>query len=64
MKSLKWKVQFEVEVDQEWIEDGFNMTEERLLSSLRNDWLLIDGIKNVVIKSPNPKIIQNMQGYN
>ena len=62
MKKLKWKVQFEIEVDPMWVQDGFNMTEERLLTSLNDDWLIQNGIKNVVIKSPNPKLIQSLQG--
>jgi hypothetical protein len=61
MKALKWKVQFEVEVDREWVEDGFDMTHERLFASLRSDWLLINGVKNVVIKSPSPKLIRSLQ---
>jgi len=61
-KPLKWKVQFEIQVDREWVEDGFDMTEERLFASLNSDWLLINGVENVVIKGPSPKLIQSLQG--
>ena len=61
MKPLKWKVQFEVEVDREWVEDGFDMTETRLLMSLGDDWIIQNGIKNIVIKSPSPKLIRSLQ---
>lgn len=64
MKKFKWTVEFEVA--EAWVEDGFDLTDERALDMLSNDlrWANIGtelGAK--VIKAPSPKVIRKVQGY-
>lgn len=63
-KFYKWTVEFAVE--ETWVADGFEMTEERALEMLANDlgWANVDTeLKAKIIKSPTPKSIRKAQGY-
>jgi hypothetical protein len=62
--KLKWTVQFEI--DECWVADGFNLTDERALDMLAHDlgWANVGmelGAK--VIKAPDPHLIRKLQGY-
>lgn len=64
MKKLKWTVQFEI--DECWVEDGFNLTDDRALDMLSNDLrhAHIDSeLRAKVIKAPAPERIAKLQGY-
>lgn len=61
--KLKWTVVFEV--DAVWVEDGFDLTDERALEMLAFELRLADigselGAK--VIEAPDPMRIRKLQG--
>lgn len=60
--KLKWTVEFSV--DETWVADGFNLTDERALEMLANDLAFADynelGAK--VISVPAPEEIRKVQG--
>lgn len=63
MTKFKWTV--EIEVDETWVADGFNLDQDRA-----DDWknkLIAFAYDNEVsikiIKSPSRKSIRKMQGY-
>lgn len=63
-KFFKWTVEFEV--DEIWVADGFELTEERALEMLAHDLGWADmgtELKAKVIKSPSPKAVRKAQGY-
>jgi hypothetical protein len=62
MKSFKWVVEFEV--TQNWVEDGFNITEDRANDMLANALPYAYGseYKVKIIKSPNAELISKIQG--
>jgi len=59
---LKWTVEFEV--DESWIADGFNITDQSACEMLWNalKYALGKEINAKVIKSPDLKVIQKLQG--
>ena len=62
--KLKWTVVFEV--DEIWVADGFNLTNERALNMLASDlqYANIDTELNAyLIKSPSQQKIKKIQGY-
>lgn len=64
MAKFKWTVEFEV--DECWVADGFELTDERALDMLSHDlgWANVNtelGAK--VIKSPDQEKIAHAQGY-
>lgn len=62
--KFKWTVEFEV--DEVWIEDGFDLDDERALNMLANDLRHANigtELKAKVVKAPCPKKIRQMQGY-
>ena len=64
MAKFKWTVVFEV--DELWVEDGFNMTDERALNMLASDlnYACMDTeLSAKVIKAPSMDKILKMQGY-
>lgn len=63
MKTFKWVVQFEV--TENWVEDGFNVTEASALNMLSKALPYAYGyeLSAKVIKSPDPKLIRKTQGY-
>ena len=63
MKTFKWVVQFEV--TENWVEDGFNISEKRALDMLANALPYAYGSELAVkiIKSPDAKLIRKTQGY-
>lgn len=61
---FKWIVEFEV--DKCWVEDGFDLNNDRALEMLANDLQYANvGIElgAKVLKTPDPKIIRKTQGY-
>ncbi len=64
MAKLKWTI--EIAVDETWIADGFDMTDERALDMLANDlkWANIGqelGAK--VLTRPDDAKVAELQGY-
>jgi len=62
--KLKWTVEFEV--DEIWVEDGFNLTDERALDMLANDLRFANMNTELgarVIKAPKPEKLRALQGY-
>ena len=62
MKTFKWVVEFEV--TKNWVEDGFNITEDRANDMIANALPYAYGseYKATVIKSPSAKLIAKVQG--
>jgi hypothetical protein len=62
MKTFKWTVEFEV--TENWVEDGFNLTEDIANDMIANalSYAYGEEYKATVIKAPNPKIIAKSQG--
>jgi hypothetical protein len=63
MKFFKWTV--EIEVADTWVEDGFDLTEERLESILQHvlPYSYSHETKGKVLKAPDSKTIRKLQGY-
>jgi len=63
MTKFKWTVEFEV--DECWVADGFNLTDERALAMLTADLCYANSeeLKAKVIKSPDVERIAKVQGY-
>ena len=63
MKTLKWVVEFEV--TENWIADGFNITDRKAMGMLEEVLPFASGaeFKAKVIKSPDAKLIRKIQGY-
>lgn len=62
--KFKWTVEFEV--DESWVADGFDLTDERALDMLSGDLTFahIDSeLGAKVIKAPDAKAIRQIQGY-
>jgi len=62
--KLKWIVEFSV--DKTWVEDGFDLTNDRALDMLSNDLQFANigtELKAKVIASPDKKLINKIQGY-
>jgi len=62
-QSFKWVVEFSI--DETWVEDGFNLTDERARMMLENDlqFAYPEELKVKVIEAPNPDDILRAQGY-
>lgn len=62
MAKLKWTVEFEV--DEAWVADGFDLTDDRAKDMLARDlgWAYGHELGAKVIKKPDPKIIRELQG--
>jgi hypothetical protein len=60
--KLKWTVEFEV--DEIWVEDGFDLDDDRALAMLANDlrFAFVEEIGAKVVKSPSPDQIAKLQG--
>jgi hypothetical protein len=63
MKTFKWVVEFEVAVT--WVEDGFNLTQERAEDMMANALPFAYGSEFAakIIKAPDEKSILKTQGY-
>ncbi len=64
-KFYKWTVEFQVA--DVWVEDGFDLTNERALNMLAEDLSMAEighELKAKVIKAPSKKAIRKEQGYN
>lgn len=63
MKKFKWTVEFTV--DETWIADGFDLTNERAHDMLANDlsYAYAHELGARVIKSPDAEAIAKAQGY-
>lgn len=62
--KLKWTVEFSV--DKTWVEDGFDLTNNRALDMLSNDLQYANigtELNARVIKSPDKKLIRKIQGF-
>lgn len=62
-KKLKWVVEFSV--DQVWVEDGFDLSDERALEMLAADlnFALKEELGAKVLKAPSAEKIRKLQGY-
>ena len=63
MKTFKWVVEFEV--TENWVEDGFNITNQKATGMIENVLPYASGaeFKATVIKAPDAKLIRKTQGY-
>ena len=63
MKTFKWVVEFEV--TENWVEDGFNITNQKATGMIENVLPFASGaeFKATVIKAPDAKLIRKTQGY-
>ena len=63
MKTFKWVVKFEV--TENWVEDGFNIDQDRANDIIANALPFANGaeFKATVLKSPDAKLIRKIQGY-
>jgi hypothetical protein len=63
MARFKWTVEFEV--DETWVADGFDLTDERALQMLANDLSYAYGheLGAKVLKAPKPEAVRKAQGY-
>ena len=63
MAKLKWTVEFSV--DESWVADGFDLTDERALEMLNYDlgYAYTSELGAKVIKSPDKEKIARLQGY-
>jgi hypothetical protein len=63
MKTFKWVVEFEV--TETWVEDGFEIDQDRATDIIANALPYAYGseFKATVLKSPDPKLIRITQGY-
>jgi len=63
MKTYKWII--EVEVDETWVEDGFNLTDDSAKELVANALPFAYGheFSAKVIKSPTEQAIKKAQGY-
>jgi hypothetical protein len=61
MTTFKWVVEFEV--TENWVEDGFDIDEDRAQDMLANALPYAYGheLKAKVIKAPDPKLIKKAQ---
>ena len=61
MKTFKWVVEFEV--TENWVEDGFDIDEDRAQDMIANALPFAYGheLKAKVIKAPEPKLIKKAQ---
>ena len=63
MAMLMWTVQFAV--DESWVADGFDLTEERAKEMLNGDLRYAYGheLGAKVVKSPSAERVARLQGY-
>ena len=63
MKFIKWVV--EIQVEESWIADGFNLTEERLHNMVSKDlaYIFSTEIKTKILNKPSTQRIKKLQGY-
>ena len=63
MKTFKWVVEFEVTED--WVADGFDISQDRATDMMANALPYASGaeFKATVVKAPEPKLIRQTQGY-
>lgn len=61
--KLKWKI--EVEVDSTWVEDGFDITDDRINQLLQMALPYAHGseVSGKVIEAPDKSVIRKLQGY-
>jgi hypothetical protein len=64
MVGFKWVVEFEV--SSVWVEDGFNIDQDRAKDIIANALPYANGseFKATVLRSPDKKLIRKTQGYN
>ncbi len=62
-KMLTWTVEFSV--SDNWVADGFDLTDERALDMLTSDlrFAYSDELKAKVTKTPSKEQIAKLQGY-
>jgi hypothetical protein len=63
MKTFKWVVEFEV--TENWIADGFNITDQKVTGMIEQALPFASGAEfsAKVIKAPDAKLIRKTQGY-
>jgi hypothetical protein len=63
MQTFKWVVEFEIA--QNWVEDGFEINQERATEIIANSLPYANGneFKATVLKAPAAKLIRTTQGY-
>lgn len=62
-KKFKWTVEFTV--DETWVADGFELTQERALEMLARDLSFADDheLGARIVSAPDQKAIRKAQGY-
>ena len=62
-KFFKWTVQFQV--DESWVADGFDLTDERAMAMLNSTlpYAYESELRAKVTAAPNHKAIRKAQGY-
>ena len=63
LKRFKWIV--EIEVDEKWVADGFDLTEDNIINRLQDmlPFAISDEISGKILKAPSKKAIRVAQGY-
>jgi hypothetical protein len=63
MSKLEWTVR--LYVDPKWVEDGFNLTDEKAREMIEQllPFAYSSELGAKVIDRPHPKIIRQLQGY-
>ena len=63
MKTFKWVVEFEV--SENWVEDGFEIDQDRATDIIASALPFADGseFKATVLQAPDAKLIRKVQGY-
>lgn len=62
-KKFKWTVEFTV--DEIWVADGFDLTDDRARDMIASDlaWAQGSEVAAKVLKAPDPAAIRKAQGY-
>lgn len=62
-RRFRWTV--EIEVDETWIADGFNLTQDRLTQMILSDlnFAYPHEVGARIVKSPDAKLIRAAQGF-
>ena len=62
-KRFKWTV--EIEVDEKWVADGFDLTNDNIINRLQDmlPFATSDEVSGKILKAPSKKAIRVAQGY-
>ena len=62
-KRFKWTV--EIEVDEKWVADGFDLTNDNITDRLQSmlPFATSDEVSGKILRAPSKKAIRKAQGY-